>query len=314
MFPVVDLLSNSFELQGIEVNLWLFIVLMGLGSLVFFPIFLFYFWFVERKRLRSNKITASFIPPNNFNPAELSVFFYKKLDERSVAATIIHLLHRGVVNIKKVKGHKVVYPGPKVDNSLRSYEKTILKYVESFDGYYFNSLVKDLSAGRQFSKKTFTESVINDLAKRKYISSNSKLRFFKVSLKLCLFVLIVLVLYPFILVIVLTILREGASSFRVFTDLAYFFLYLSVISFLPLFILSMLLVGLIGRVNGRRWVASSKTKRYWIQVVSFRNYVQLVEKEKLTYNSPDLKKKILNDTLPYSISLRFVKNWQDIIS
>ncbi len=75
----------------------------------------------------------------------------------------------------------------------------------------------------------------------------------------------------------------------------------------------MILAIIRGRIIGRDWIITEKLEKLWPQLVGFRQYIQLVEADKLAFHSSHLETMSKNDILPYAVALGYVKNWRNII-
>jgi len=115
MFIVLGLGSASFDLIGAEVAILPFVLLAVFGFIVIMPMAVLRRWVFYRRRLKNQTITAEYEPPLGLNPAEIGYLFDGKLRELEVGATIIGLIQRGLLHIKKVDHKKKIFAGPKVE-------------------------------------------------------------------------------------------------------------------------------------------------------------------------------------------------------
>lgn len=321
MFIVVAF-SSAFEIGGVELNTLAFFIALAIGVLIILPSVLLRWWFFSRKRLTSRDITAEFAPPLGFTPAEVSYLFKRKLGDKEVVATIIHLTQRGLLHIKKHGAEKRVYAGPKVDSKLTTYEKMIVSQADVPDGVLSTALIDDyVSFGVGGSDDAgvpksyaMTQLVRERLVQRGYVRKKPLKNYFKSTINITLLLKFSLVLLPLIVAATVNIIASGASEFSAIVDAIVFILIACVVTLVPVMGLSALLVLFRGGKSGRKWIITPKLKRFWAQVVGFRQYVQLAERDKLKFRTTQLKKKSYNDMLPYSIALDCVKNWREIIS
>jgi len=160
----------------------------------------------------------------------------------------------------------------------------------------------------------FTQLVHSDLYRRQYVRGSFIFRFLFSSFKVYI-LLVTLVLYmPLCGLWLLGAVENGATDIKTLGALLLAGFYFSVIFFVPFYLASMILNYFRGRIVGREWIITPKLKRLWPQIVGYRQYIKMVENEKLEFSNKSLKETSKNSALPYAVALGFVKNWRDIIS
>ncbi len=279
-------------------------------------------WYYVRRRLKNNPITAEYVPPLGFSPAEISFLFNNRLQPRAIGATIINLTHRGLLTAKKTGNSKHFFAGPRVDNNLKTYENMIVQSADVEGGISGNDLVNgaiffgaNKGTGRGISNTASMEqSIKKDLTHLGFIRDSYIRQITYRTLKLAVFLVVSLIWLPFMVAIIISIIKNGSSTFADVEFLFIFSLIVSVIALVPMILVSSIINIVRGRITGREWAITPKLGRFWLQVVGFRQYVQLAELDKLNYRTEKMKKMSKNDVLPYSVALGFVKNWRDIIS
>lgn len=272
-------------------------------------------WYFARKRILSHRITAEYVAPLEFSPAEMSYLFRRKLDERDFAATLVFMAQRGVIHFRKHEGKKIVLPGPKYEGNLRSYERTILDVIDEHKQLSSQELLDGYtSIFERKAQSTFTLEVKKHLEKRGYIKKNYLFGYLQSVTKGTLLSLLAIVWIPSIFLWFYGVVLQGGSDFSDIDDIVYTSLMILLVLIVPVLIFVVIVRLLQSRSLGRSWVAEPKLKRFWPHIIGFRQFVYLSEKEKLNFESKSLKKSSEVNTLPYAVSFRLVKNWRSIIS
>jgi hypothetical protein len=291
------------------------------GLMIVLPATLFRKWYFYRRRLKKNVITAEYEPPLGLNPAEVGYLFDGKLRQREVAATIIDLVQKGYLHIKKVNGAKHIFAGPRVGDNLKTYEKKLVSEADTSEGATADQLLSRFTTykapnydGVASRELVFTQLVHSDLHRRQYVKGSFVKYFLLGSIKITLLLQIVLIYFPLTMLFVLATIDDGTADFALLATLLMTAFFVSIFLSIPFFIAAMILNYIRGRVLGREWIITEKLKRLWPQLVGFRQYINLVEKDKLEFQSKDLESTSKNGTLPYAVALGYVKNWRDIIS
>ncbi len=310
MLAALSLGAVTIELQGIEVSVITFTIALIIGIGVFLPLLLLRTWFFYRRRLRKNKITAEFDAPVGLGPAEIAYLFSSSDNDRILGATIIQLIQKGYLHLKRVNEQKVLFAGPRESDTLANYENELIQLIDQTEGVRVPDLMQYLKEQR-YSFKTHIKQTLVD---KKYIRQHYTKSFLKKLITISLLLMALCVLWPLFFVWFSGTIKSGFNDFTSLWKLLFGGVLISVI-FAPVFILlSLLTVRLRGRMTGRDWIATSRLRRSWAQIIGFRQYVKLTEDQKLHFSSAELKKKSEHDTIAYSVALGFVKNWRDIIS
>ncbi len=320
MFTVV--VGAVWKLQGFNIELVTFVRIMYVSLFLLVIPTLFRRWYFARRRLVKNEITAEYLSPLGFSPAEVCYLFEGKVRERAVAATIIDLTQKGILTAKKVDGVKRIFVGPRVDSNLKKHEKLILVQASAEEGVSGEDLLSGkvssskLKTVKHGAKKTAVMSRIikSDLIRNGYIQDDFNYKVLLRSLKLAIFLVLTLIVLPLIGVVFFDAINKGSTTFGDVGNFVLFTIIISVVSLIPMFGVTALINIIRGRMTGREWLITPKLGRFWLQVVGFRQYVHLAEKDLLNYRTEKLKKRSKNDILPYSVALGFVKNWRDIIT
>jgi hypothetical protein len=314
--------ASTVELNGAQVLLVPFVISVLLGMLVVVPVALYRKWYFYRRRLKKQVITAEYEPPLGFNPAEIGYMFDGKLGEREIAGTIIWLVQKGYLHIKKVDGGKRIFAGPNIDENLKTYEKKLIAEADVPEGAtadmllgrfmtYKSKIVRTNYAPRQL---VFTQLVHSDLQRRQYVPVTNYAKFFVGAFRVALLLATFIYFVPMIIAWILITVDSGTVDIQILLVLIFFAIMLTVFTSIPFFIAGCVLQYIRGRILGRQWIVTPKLARMWPQIVGFREYVKLVENERLEFYSEQLETTTKNDLLPYAVALGFVKNWRKIIS
>lgn len=307
-----------------EVNFNVFVFILGIiGGVVFIlPAALFRKWYFYRRRLKKQVITAEYVPPLGLNPAEIGYLFDGKLREQEVGATIIYLIQKGYLHLKKTnEGKKRIYAGPRVGEGLKSYEKKLVDEAEHPDGVSAEELLHRFVSFRSRNKKNFgskefmfTQLVHQTLQQQKYVRGSWLKHFLFGSFIISILLEVVLIYMPMTISIALITLNQGTVDFEIVFALGMTAFMMGIFFWIPLYGAAMFIYYFRGRVLGREWIITDKLQRFWPQLVGFRQYINLVEQEKLEFATKEMSKMSKNDTLSYAVALGYVKNWKDIIS
>jgi hypothetical protein len=316
-------MAVAFSSGEVSFNVFVFVLGVVGGAIFILPAVLFRKWYFYRRRLRKQVITAEYVPPLNLNPAEIGYLFDGKLREQEVAATIIYLVQKGYLHLKKSpEGKKKIFTGPRIGTELKSYEEKLITEAENPEGVSADDLLRrfvsyrigDTSTRISSKEFMFTQLVHADLQKRGFVRGSWMKYFLFGSFTISIVLILVLIYFPMALIITLIALDQGTVDFEIVFALGMTAFMMGLLFWLPLFGAAMFIYYLRGRVLGREWIITEKLHRFWPQLVGFRQYINLVEREKLEFATKDMKQTSKNDTLPYAVALGNVKNWKDIIS
>ncbi len=314
--------SSHLEFGGYEVPIFLYVGILFLTSFVFLPMFLFRKWYSYRRRLKANLITSEYEPPSDLTPAEMQYLFGGINDERITAATIIHMVQRGYLHMRKENGIKKVFAGPKAaDSSLKMWEQMILTQIESSStGAKADAIMahpiafvdKDMNH-RHSDASTLSDYIAESLQKRKLIKGKGVNSFFLEAFSVALFLIATLILWPILLYWFLSLIESSTSDLASTQDFAITAAIASIAAFIPMYAFSVFFVKWRAQLFGRRWMASDRLNRQWPQMMGFRHFVKLTEKNRLRFDSEELQKSSSKDILPYAVALGFVENWRNIV-
>lgn len=322
MLTALEQGALSFSLRGVEVTAVPFVLLAVIGLFFILPIIILRKRYFISRRLKKNPITAEYLPPLDLNPAEIGYLFDGKLKELEVGATIIHLIQSGILHVKKVEEKKKIFAGPRIDDNLKSYEKKLVEATDNPDGVTADVLVRRFTTHKNDSfsfqvmarETVFTQLVHSDLSRRQFVRDRYMFRFLFSSFKIFLIVTLFLIYIPFVGAWAFGALKSGTAYTNTLEDLLVGGFFISIYFFIPLYAFSMVLNHYRARVIGREWLITEKLKRHWPQIVGYRQYIKMLENDKLKFSSRSIKEQSKTSSLPYAVALGCVKNWRDIIS
>jgi len=314
--------STHLAFGGYEVPVFLYVSVVFITSFILLPMFLFRKWYSYRRRLKANLITSEYEPPSGLTPAEIQYLFGGINNERITTATIIHMVQRGYLHMRKENGKKKVFPGPKAaDVSLKIWEQMILTQIEaSPEGASADTVMKHPIAfvdkniqDKHSDASTLSDYIAESLKKRKLIKGKGVNTFFLEAFIVAVFLIASLVLWPIFFYWFLSLIEASTSDLASIQDFAMAAVIISAAAFVPLYAFSVFFVKWRAQLFGRRWMASDRLNRQWPQMMGFRHFVKLTEKNRLQFDSEELQKSSSKDILPYAVALGFVENWHSIV-
>ncbi len=288
-------------------------------ALVAIPIALLIKRAMIRYTLRSNVVTATYEPPSGLSPAELGYLFDHKFDEAQTVATIIDLLHRGILKHDQ-HDKRVVHISNAKEETISTLENCLVKLVQTKKkGISIKELTSEFLSTDwkkasvkwgevEGEKLAYAEMVHNDLKKRGYAKGLSGMHFFSQALKVDAILVVSIIFMPLFSYSLFDFLNEGGVDFSRMVDLMAVFVILP-FALVPFFVPAMFVGFVRGRITGRTWIRTKKLKKIWRQAQIFREYLRLVEKDKLKFETDHLKNKARNRALPYSIALGLTADW-----
>jgi hypothetical protein len=314
--------AASVTIDGVQFAIAPIVVLISIGLVIVVPTALFRKWYFYRRRLKKRIITAEYEPPLGLNPAELGYMFDGKLGEREIAATIIDLIQRGCLHIKKTEHGTRIFAGPRVENNTKQYENKLIEEASVDDGVTGKDLLGRFIRTTNSSGSVtvsapkavvFSQMVHADLEFRGYVKGSLFWESIKGFLKINLLLHICLLYLPALAMLILYTFQTGSFDFGIFAGVFFAAFGLAIATEVPFFIAAVILQHARGRIIGREWIITEKLERLWPQIVGYRQYVKLVENERLEFQTEELAKMSKKETLAYAVALGFVKNWRKII-
>lgn len=312
--------SFIWTVGGYKVSLLLYVTILAAGLIVFIPLTLFRKWYFNRRRLKATVISVEFEPPAKLTPAEVQYLFGGVEQERIIGATIIHLVQRSILHVRKVDGVKTVFAGPKESSDLKAFEKMLVVQAQKEGGIKATKLLQspiafvDGELDSQKTASTISEYVHDSLRERSLVDGKNVNRFFIDSMKISLWLIFSLIWWPILLFGFLSLLLASSSDVSSVNDFVHLAGITTAVLFMPITIASLFVVKWRARLIGRRWMSTTRLTKLWPQLMGYRHFVKLTEKNRLQFESKKLKDVSSKGVLPYAVALGFVKNWRDIVS
>jgi hypothetical protein len=208
--------------------------------------------------------------------------------------------------------------GPKVDNNISKTEKLLLDQITSdndpinieivLNGHtnYQDSENKgrQISGSRQY---VFWWLLRDSLRKRNIIQENLSKKY---ALMIFVFGVLGSIVVSTVTIVtfrLLQMLEGGEVDFGRIGESLVSSIYLSLLIMAPMIFSSFGLLKYRGKMLGRHWIVTEKYKRYVGQMDAFREFVRLTHKDKLRFESKELKKESIALTRPYAIACGYIK-------
>lgn len=308
---MLKLSAFMLTLGEYEVNGTGFLIIALGGIALFLPFWFLRDWFLQRWRIKHTKITVKYEPPSGLSPAEMQHLFGSLPFERTLAATLVSMLHQSYIHIE-VKGERKLFKlGPKSSASANSYEKLVLEHMGEH-GVTFDDLASSMASDA--TARAFRRGVHDVLREKKLIAGKQVNQFFIRSLKITIVLLLTVVWWPLFVFALVHTLSVSVSDFSSIADFASYGATYSAILLLPLIIASVFVMKYRSQLLGRRWMATPKLDRQWPQIIGFREFTVHCYRSKLKFSSDELSKKARISILPYAIAFGAARNWRDIVS
>lgn len=64
------------------------------------------------------------------------------------------------------------------------------------------------------------------------------------------------------------------------------------------------------KIDGADWLGTPKLKAIWPDIEGYRQFIKLVELDRLRYDTEQTEHKIKNSALPYAVALGFNTGWR----
>jgi hypothetical protein len=297
--------------------------LIGIASiaiffLILYPLYVLYLRYRHSMRIKRQLVTSMYKLPIEMNPVELAYIFSSKVKKPQLFSTLLNLANRSVLLMHKHNGKITVDIGPKVDKNLRSFEKLLIEQISTvnepvdvevvIEGHTIHQVsgrnTEHISGSRQY---VFWWLLRDSLRKRNIIQSKLSKRY-----ALIIFIFGVLGSLTVSVASIVTIRTMqminagGLETGRITSSFASA-ISLWALSIIPMILISFGLLKYRGKMLGRHWIVTEKYKRYVGQMDAFREFVRLTHKDKLRFESKELKKESIALTRPYAIACGYVK-------
>lgn len=247
---------------------------------------------LTHQRLQQNTIIAEYTPPGNLSPAELGYIFDNKLTDAEVFGTIVYLQNLDFITIGESKNGKLyidrVNPG---SEGLNKFEAAILELIPPDERKWITKKYIAMAVSE-------TGPVLEkQLTQKGYIISSNR-RFDQAFIRHALIVIGLWIIFPL-----------GFFQFVTTETIKAMLLLSPVITYIYVKFAKILYKSYF-KIAGEPWYATDKLKKVWPDVEGYRTFIQVVEADRFTYKSDELKGVIKHEALPYAIALGFNTGWQ----
>jgi hypothetical protein len=254
--------------------------------------------------------------PIKMTPVELAYIFSTKVKKPQLYATLLDLANKSIVVMQNKSGKTTVENGPKVSNELTSFELLLINQfhdkknpvstelvLSGFTSYETNKRAI-ISGSRQY---VFWWLLRDTLRRRQIIQIHLGRRYVKMLLTFGgIGSLIVSVLSVFFIRL-LQMVNLGEVDGQQLVETIISGIHLWLIALVPMLLISFFLLKYRGKMLGRYWIMTDKYRRYLGQMDAFREFVRLTHKNKLRFESSDLRKESVALTRPYAIACGYIK-------
>jgi hypothetical protein len=282
-----------------------------------YPLFILYIRYKHMYRIKKQLVTSMYSLPISMTPVELAYIYSTKVKHQQLYATLLHMANKSIILMHRNNGKTTVETGPKVSSDLASYEQLLFerfnekkeptdinKVITGYTNYNGENKANKITGSRQY---VFWWLLRDTLRARKIIEKHLSKKF-----AVMLFVYGVMASFVISVVSVASVrFIQMAAGGEIDLDRVVQSIgsgvSLWLLMLLPMVIISFGVLKYKGRMLGRDWIMTEKYRRYLGQMDAFREFVRLTHKDKLRFESKELKKESKAHTLPYAIACGYIK-------
>ena len=216
----------------------------------------------------------------------------------------------------EVQGKKRVKMGPKIDDTLLPFEKMLLRYVHNAGTQIdVELLIKGsttyvLKSGERIQgsrQYVFWWLLRQSMRDKQLIEKSMTGRYSKLLLQFAVLGGLVICIIPLLSFRVLEMLRDGEVDVSSLTDSLVSGLLFWAMAVAPLLFISFVLLRFRGKMLGREWLMTKHSFHYLGQLDAYREFVRLVHKNRLRFDSKNMEKESKAETKPYAIAFGYIK-------
>jgi hypothetical protein len=269
------------------------------------------------RRISGQLVTKSYKLPQQLSPTELAYLFSTKVNRSQLYATLLDLSNRSILTMKKKNSKTHTGIGPKVETSLKEYERVLVRTIEQADEDIAITRVIDgpgqyeLPSGELIngSKQYVFWWLLRDTMRKNNIIKTDMLRqYSSMILSLGLLGSFAIVLASTLGASIFSMLENGELLVGEFAWSIGRGFIIWILVALPCIIVSFFLLRFRGRMLGRYWLLTPKYERYIEQFEAYREFVRLTHRGKLHFDSKLLEKESIAQTRPYAIAFGYAKD------
>ena len=291
-------------------------IALAVCFLLLYPVYILYLRILHSRRIASQLVTSSYKLPLRLTPVELSYIFSTKINNSHMFATLLDLTNRGILIMNESQGKKTVKLGPKIEDNLLPFEKMLVGYVHQagapMDVRFLlkGSTTYVLKSGDRIQgsrQYVFWWLLRQSLRDKKIIEKSMTGRYTKILIQFAVLGGLIASVVPLLSIRVLQMLHKGEVDISSLTESLCNGLLFWAISIAPLLIISFALLRFRGKMLGREWLMTKHSYHYLGQLDAYREFVRLVHKGKLRFDSKNMEKESKAETRPYAIALGYIK-------
>jgi hypothetical protein len=284
--------------------------------IVVYPFKITYDRYIRMRRIKKQLVTSAYKLPIKLTPPELSYVFSTKVSRQQMYATLRDLANRSVIIMEKKANKTTVSMGPKVDSTLKSFEKMLVAYIHAskksvsiedvLDGFT-NYKLKNGEIIRGSRSYVFWWLLRNDLREHGLIEKKMTGKYTKMIINFGVIISLVISIISIMTLRILQMTSNGEIDISAIVDHLWNGILFWLATLIPTIVFSFFLLRFKGRMAGREWLMTKKFDHYLGQLEAYREFVRLTHKNKLRFESKALEKESKAETLPYAIALGYAK-------
>ncbi len=284
--------------------------------LIIYPLFIIHLRNRHSKRIRKHLVTSAYKLSVSLTPTEFAYVFSPKVGSNQLYATLLDLANRSLLVLEKKDKVTVARIGPKEDDKLQSFELFLIDKIKKSDKPVpIEKLTTGMDSislsgiGKISGKKSYVYWWLQrqSLRDRKIIEKRMTGRYGVMLFKFGAVGGLIVSVIPLVSYRFMQMLNSGEVDVESLLQNAKSGLLFWIIALIPIVVISFFLLRFRGKMLGRSWLLTSNFKRYLGQLDAFREYVRLSHKEKLRFESKELKKESIARTRPYAIACGYIK-------
>jgi len=281
-----------------------------------YPLFILYIRYKHMHRIKKQLVTSMYSLPISMTPVELAYIYSTKVKHQQLYATLLHMANKSIILMHKNSGKTTVETGPKVPSDLASYEQLLFeqfnekkeptdidKVITGYTNFEGENKAK-INGSRQY---VFWWLLRDTLRARKIIEKHLSKKFAAMLFVYGVMASFVISVVSVVSVRFMQMATEGEIDIDRVVQSIGSGVSLWLLMLLPMIVISFGVLKYKGRMLGREWIMTEKYRRYLGQMDAFREFVRLTHKDKLRFESKELKKESIAHTRPYAIACGYIK-------
>lgn len=264
--------------------------------------------------LRSNTIYAEYESPGNLRPGEVAYLYDQSFGTDELLATLFDLEARGKVRLTPLPGPDVNFGihavGKPIDDSLKLFEQEALAAIA---GHKTGITWQDLKADTTIWDSAIESQLKRDLQGQDYVQAQSQ------PMNTALPFLIgggLIALASVVIPVISTEPKSPASTMPddfagLRHDMDVFTLACLWLGAALLYACALYCIMSAYRHAMDMGKGTGKLRQLWPRLAGFREYLQVVEQDRLQFENTSLRAAALDHTLAYAVALGLSTRWED---